>query len=59
VTPWAVPAQSDSLDSLQLIDGVVTSTCLTSMGWTREWARRYLRMPNYPDVAGPTVGDAP
>lgn len=45
----------DSLDSLQLMDGIVDVYMPDLKVWTRERARRYLRMPDYTDVARATV----
>jgi putative pyruvate formate lyase activating enzyme len=45
----------DSLDSLQLMDGIVDIYMPDFKVWTKERARRYLRMPDYPDVARQTV----
>jgi putative pyruvate formate lyase activating enzyme len=45
----------DSLDSLQLMDGIVDVYMPDFKVWTREQARRYLRMPDYPEVARSTV----
>jgi putative pyruvate formate lyase activating enzyme len=40
----------DSPDSLALLDGVVDVYMPDVKVWNRERARRYLRMPDYPDV---------
>jgi putative pyruvate formate lyase activating enzyme len=45
----------DSLDSLRLMDGIVDIYMPDFKVWTRERARRYLRMPDYPEVARATV----
>jgi putative pyruvate formate lyase activating enzyme len=45
----------DSPDSLQLMDGIVDVYMPDFKVWTRERARRYLRMPDYPEVARSTV----
>src|ERR671922_2356199 len=45
----------DSLDSLELMAGIVDIYMPDFKVWTRERARRYLRMPDYPDVARGTV----
>jgi putative pyruvate formate lyase activating enzyme len=45
----------DSLDSLRLMDGIVDIYLPDVKVWTRERARRYLRMPDYPMVARATV----
>ncbi|MFW6205061.1 MAG: radical SAM protein [Actinomycetota bacterium] len=45
----------DSLDSLELMDGVVDIYMPDVKLWTRESARRYLRMPGYPEVMRATV----
>jgi putative pyruvate formate lyase activating enzyme len=45
----------DSLDSLQLMDGIVDVYMPDFKVWTREAGRRYLRMPDYPEVARATV----
>ena len=45
----------DSLDSLQLMDGIVDIYMPDFKVWTRERARRYLRRPDYADVARSTV----
>jgi putative pyruvate formate lyase activating enzyme len=41
----------DSLDSLQLMDGVVDIYMPDFKFWDREMSRRYLRAPNYPEAA--------
>ena len=41
----------DSLDSLQLMDGVVDIYMPDFKFWNPEMARRYLRAPDYPEVA--------
>jgi putative pyruvate formate lyase activating enzyme len=38
-------------DSLELMDGIVDVYLPDFKVWTREGARRYLRMPDYPEVA--------
>ena len=45
----------DSLDSLRLMDGIVDVYMPDVKMWTRERARRYLRMPDYPEVARETI----
>jgi putative pyruvate formate lyase activating enzyme len=45
----------DSLDSLGLMDGVVDIYMPDFKFWTREAARRYVRRPDYPEVAKETV----
>jgi putative pyruvate formate lyase activating enzyme len=45
----------DSLDSLRLMDGVVDVYMPDFKVWTREAARRYLRRPEYAEVAQETV----
>jgi putative pyruvate formate lyase activating enzyme len=45
----------DSLDSLQLMDGVVDVYMPDFKLWTRERARAYLKRADYPDVARETV----
>jgi putative pyruvate formate lyase activating enzyme len=45
----------DSLDSLRLMDGVVDVYMPDFKVWTREAARRYLRRPEYAQVAQETV----
>jgi putative pyruvate formate lyase activating enzyme len=45
----------DSLDSLRLMAGIVDIYMPDFKVWTRERARRYLRMPDYPAVARQTV----
>ena len=45
----------DSLDSLQLMDGVVDVYMPDFKVWTRERARRYLKRPDYADVARETI----
>ena len=45
----------DSLDSLALMDGVVDVYMPDFKLWTREAARRYLKRPDYADVARETV----
>ncbi len=45
----------DSLDSLRLMDGIVDIYLPDLKVWTPEHARRYLRMPGYPQVARAAV----
>jgi putative pyruvate formate lyase activating enzyme len=45
----------DSLDSLRLMEGVVSIYMPDFKVWTREAARRYLKRPDYPDVARETI----
>ena len=45
----------DSLDSLRLLDGIVDVYMPDFKVWTRERARRYLKRPDYADVARETV----
>ncbi len=45
----------DSLDSLELMEGVVDVYMPDFKVWTSEAGRRYLRRPDYPDVARRTV----
>jgi putative pyruvate formate lyase activating enzyme len=45
----------DSLDSLRLMDGVVDVYMPDFKVWTREAARRYLRRPDYAEIARQTV----
>ena len=45
----------DSHDSLRLMDGVVDVYMPDFKLWTREAARRYLKRPDYPDVARESV----
>jgi putative pyruvate formate lyase activating enzyme len=45
----------DSLDSLRLMDGIVDIYMPDIKVWTTERARRYLRMPGYPQVARQAV----
>ncbi len=45
----------DSLDSLELMDGVVDIYMPDVKVWSRERGRRYLRMPGYADVMRATV----
>jgi putative pyruvate formate lyase activating enzyme len=45
----------DSLDSLRLMEGVVDVYMPDFKVWTRERARRYLKRPDYADVARETV----
>ncbi len=45
----------DSLDSLQAIDGIVDIYMPDFKVWTRAAARRFLRRPDYADVARATV----
>src|ERR671930_2084626 len=45
----------DSLDSLQLMDGVVDVYMPDFKLWTNEAARRYLKRADYPDVARATI----
>ncbi|MDP8955709.1 MAG: radical SAM protein [Actinomycetota bacterium] len=47
----------DSLDSLRLMDGIVDVYMPDFKVWTREAARRYLRRPDYPDVARESVSE--
>jgi putative pyruvate formate lyase activating enzyme len=42
-------------DSLGLLDGIVDVYLADLKVWTRERARRYLRMPDYPEVAQASV----
>jgi putative pyruvate formate lyase activating enzyme len=41
----------DSLDSLRLLDGIVDIYMPDFKFWDREMARKYLKAPDYPDVA--------
>jgi putative pyruvate formate lyase activating enzyme len=45
----------DSLDSLRLLEGIVDVYMPDFKLWTRESARRYLKRPDYADVARETV----
>jgi putative pyruvate formate lyase activating enzyme len=45
----------DSLDSLRLMEGIVDVYMPDFKVWTRERARRYLKRPDYPDIARETV----
>ena len=45
----------DSLDSLRLMEGVVDVYMPDFKVWTRERARRYLKRPDYPEVARETI----
>jgi putative pyruvate formate lyase activating enzyme len=45
----------DSLDSLRLMDGIVDVYMPDFKVWTRERARRYLKRPDYAEVARETV----
>ena len=45
----------DSLDSLELMDGVVDVYMPDFKLWTNEAARRYLKRADYPDVARATI----
>lgn len=45
----------DSLDSLELMHGVVSVYMPDFKLWSRERARRFLRRPDYPDVARRTI----
>jgi putative pyruvate formate lyase activating enzyme len=45
----------DSLDSLRLLEGVVDVYMPDFKVWTKERARRYLKRPDYADVARETV----
>src|SRR5919199_2679870 len=45
----------DSLDSLELMDGVVDVYMPDFKVWTSESARRYLKRADYPDVARATI----
>jgi putative pyruvate formate lyase activating enzyme len=45
----------DSLDSLRLMDGIVDIYLPDLKVWAPEYARRYLRMPGYPQVARTVV----
>ena len=45
----------DSLDSLRLMDGIVDIYLPDVKVWTAERARRYLRMPGYPQAAQEAV----
>ena len=47
----------DSLDSLALMDGIVDIYLPDLKVWTPERARRYLRMPGYPQVAKAAVAE--
>jgi putative pyruvate formate lyase activating enzyme len=45
----------DSLDSLRLMEGIVDVYMPDFKVWTRERARRYLKRPDYADVARETI----
>ena len=45
----------DSLDSLALMDGIVDIYMPDFKFWSRERARRFLRMPDYPEVLRATI----
>jgi putative pyruvate formate lyase activating enzyme len=45
----------DSLDSLALMDGIVDIYMPDAKVWSREGARRFLRMPDYPEVMRATI----
>jgi len=45
----------DSLDSLELMDGVVDIYMPDFKFWDAEMARRYVRAPNYPEIARRTI----
>jgi putative pyruvate formate lyase activating enzyme len=45
----------DSMDSLELMEGIVDIYMPDFKVWTAERARRYLRRPDYPEVARRTV----
>jgi putative pyruvate formate lyase activating enzyme len=45
----------DSLDSLELMDGVVDMYMPDFKFWDPEMSRRYIRAPNYPDAARRTI----
>jgi putative pyruvate formate lyase activating enzyme len=45
----------DSLDSLELMDGVVDIYMPDFKFWDPEMARRYIRAPNYPEAARHTI----
>ena len=45
----------DSLDSLELMDGVVDIYMPDFKFWDPEMARRYIRAPNYPEAARRTI----
>jgi len=45
----------DSLDSLRLIEGIVDVYMPDFKLWTSETARRYLKRPDYPDIARETI----
>lgn len=47
----------DSPDSLRLMDGIVDIYMPDLKVWSREHARRYLRMPDYPQVARAAVSE--
>ncbi len=47
----------DSLDSLALMDGIVDIYMPDVKVWTTERARRYLRMPGYPQAARQAVAE--
>jgi len=47
----------DSLDSLELLDGVVDVYMPDFKLWTSASARRYLRRPDYPEVARRTIAE--
>ncbi len=45
----------DSMHSLRLLDGIVDIYMPDFKFWTRERARRYLKAPDYPEVARKTI----
>jgi putative pyruvate formate lyase activating enzyme len=45
----------DSLDSLALMDGIVDIYMPDAKVWSRERARRFLRMPDYPEAMRATI----
>jgi putative pyruvate formate lyase activating enzyme len=45
----------DSLESLSLMDGIVSVYMPDFKLWTREAARRYLKRPDYPDAARESI----
>lgn len=47
----------DSMDSLELLDGVVDVYMPDFKLWTAAAARRYLRRPDYPEVARRTIAE--
>jgi len=47
----------DSMDSLELLDGVVDVYMPDFKVWTAASARRYLRRPDYPEVARRTIAE--